>query len=1020
MHEPTEKPPTFIPRPATRQRHAFAAVAAALAIVLFHQPPAPAELVATDPFAYDAGRLQRADGGQGFEGEGPGWKASARGTAKVVSSGLQARLGDQPLGAGGAIEIRGFDDRDNPLRRQLQQAYVGDELFVRFLLRYDADSIDLASGKKNSPDEGEFFVLWLDDIDGSDGATHNTNVPNIGLHVATRGGGKGKNRFMVRIGSTNQAFTDVDVTGNRTYVIVGRLAKSIGGPRNAYDTFQIWVDPQPDERDRPLATSKNRRGVNLVQWIGFATGRKTEPADRIVVDELALGSTWESVLGLPEKTQPTQSRPAQLAEVDFARDVYPILKNRCFECHAGRDAESGVRLDVVEEVLGHTTGNALAIPGRGEESPLWQRVTATEDDERMPPEGERLGERQVAILRAWIDRGVAWDEGLLPSPTVETDHWAFQPIERPAVPQVDNADWVRNPIDAFVAAGHRRQKLRPSPPASAAELVRRLSFGLTGLPPQPEDVERLATDFSDEAYGELVEHYLAAPQYGERWARHWLDVVRWAESNGYQHNRLRHHAWRYRDYVVRSFNADKPYDQFLREQIAGDELNPRDDDHLIATGFLAAARVSANQMNRDIQRNDILVDIVNATGESILGLTLGCAQCHNHKFDPLTARDYYRFQAFFAKGQLGNLVLEEAARKTAGGAKKDRDLPQAFGFYAPSTSPASVRRLRMRDIKYPLPYNLNQLADARTHLLIRGEVDNPGPLVQPGWPAVFGRTADHEKVNERPRTALADWLTSRDNPLTARVWVNRIWHYHFGRGLVEHASDFGVRTPRPVQHELLDWLAAELMESGWSTGHIQRLIVSSSPYRQASRHRPDAAKIDPDNQWLWRFPPRRLEAEAIRDAVLAVSGELDLTRGGPSVTPDSAAGRVRRTLYLRQKRRNLPEVQTLFDGPSAVVSCGERRTSTVPLQPLYLLNNDFMVQRAEAFAKRVQALAPADRSGQIEQAFLLALGRPPDEEERQRAAAFLEPANTAAADADERLVHFCHALFNLNEFLYVQ
>jgi len=987
--------------------------------------PARAEIVASDPFEYPAGKLLVERGGRGFQSGGRGWKSSDRHTARVVATGLEATLAGKQFGSGGAIQIRGFDDRDNPLRRQLQQAYTGDELFVRFLIRYDADSIDVATGKKDSPDEGEFFVLWLDDIDGSDGAVHNTNVPNIGLHVATRGAGKGKNRFMVRIGSRNQAFTDVDVTGDRTYIVVGRLAKSIGGPRNAYDTFQIWIDPKPEERDRPLATSRNRRGINLVQWVGFATGRKTEPADRIVVDELVLGSTWESVLGLPEETKPTQPRPASTAGVDFRRDVYPLLKQRCFECHAGRDADSGVRLDVLEEVLGHTTGNALAVAGKSKSSPLVKRVTAETEDERMPPEGDRLDEKQIAILKAWIDQGVAWDAGLLPSPAIETDHWAFQVIERPPVPKVRDADWVRNPIDAFVAAGHEKQKLQPSPQASPVALARRLCFGLTGLPPKPEGAERLSSGDFEKAYDALVEQYLASPQYGERWARHWLDVARWGESNGYQHNRQRHHAWRYRDYVVRSFNDDKPYVQFLREQIAGDELNPRDDDHLIATGFLAAARVSANQMNREIQRNDILVDMVNATGESILGLTLGCAQCHNHKFDPITARDYYRFKAFFVKGQLGNLVLEQASKTTrAGKEKKESGLPQTFGFYAPSTSPAPVTRLRMRDIKYPLPYQPAHLAQAKTHLLIRGEVDNLGPVVQPGWPAVFGRIANQQKVNERPRTALVRWLTSRENPLTARVWVNRIWHYHFGRGLVEQTSDFGVRTPKPAHHRLLDWLAAELMENAWSTKHIQRLIVSSNTYRQAAKYRPDAAKIDPDNQWLWRYTPRRLEAEAIRDAVLAVSGELDLTRGGPSVRPDSAAGRVRRTLYLLQKRQDLPEVQDLFDGASAVVSCGKRRTSTVPLQPLYLLNSAFMVQRAKAFAKRVEALAPGDPQDQIEQAFRMALGRRPDEQERQRAAAFLQPtpasgAHFSAADADQRLVHFCHALLNLNEFIYI-
>lgn len=942
-----------------------------------------------------------------------GWKTSARPTWRFVDDGLRYSLGNRTLGAGGAVEIRGRDDRDNPLRRRLASPITADELFVRFVLRYDAASIDTAS-----EDEGEFFVLWLDDIDGSDGATHNTNVPNIGLHVPTRGPDKGQNRFMVRIGASNSAFTKVNVEGDRTFLVVGRLSKSIGGTRSQYDTFQMWVNPDPDGRSQPLATSTSRRGINLVEWVGFATGRKTEPDDRIYVDEVALGLTWESVLGLPAKKGAQPEVPQQYADVDFRRDVYPILSAHCFECHRGRDAESGSRLDVLEEVLGHTTGHAMAMPGRSEQSPIVQRVTATANSvERMPPEGERLSDREIAVLRAWIAQGVSWDEKLLPSPSLESSHWAFQPIRRPAVPRVADGAWAANPLDAFLAAGRTGQNLPRSPAASPLTLIRRLTLDLTGLPPELGDIQHFVSDESPGAYRRLVDRLLASPHYGERWGRHWLDVARWAESNGYQHNRLRHHAWRYRDYVIRSFNQDKPYDAFVRQQVAGDELEPYSDENLVATGFLAAARVSANQMNRDIQRNDILVDIVNAAGESLLGLTMGCAQCHNHKFDPISARDYYRFQAFFAKGQLGNLVLKHPAQQ----GKPSADRPQAFGFYAPSTSRTPVTRLPMRDIKYPLPYNPAELARTKTYLLIRGEVDRLGPVVDPGWPLIFGRSDDPQKLNRSPRTALADWLASPDNPLTARVWVNRIWHYHFGRGLVETTSDFGVRTEAPVQQDLLDWLAAELIDSGWSTKHIHRLIVLSNTYRQASRFRAECAEIDPDNQFYWRWTPRRLEAEAIRDSILAVSGELDLARGGPGIAPDSPESDRRRTVYLRQKRQEMPVLQELFDGAGAVESCSRRRTSTVPLQPLYLLNSEFVVERAGAFARRVARAGGADVQARVNIAFALALGRQPDEDELVRALDFLQGVgnDTGQAASAERWLHFCHALLNLNEFAYV-
>jgi hypothetical protein len=942
---------------------------------------------------------------------------SARRKAAAIGEGLQYAFGDSQFGAGGAIEIRGFGDRDNPLRRRLASAYSQDELYVRFLLRYDAASLDRPGVEGG---DGEFFVLWLDDIDGSDGAVHNTNVPNIGLHTPASGPQAKKNLFMVRIGSNRQAFTNVEVEGDRTYLIVGRLAKSTGGAGAPFDTFQVWIDPRPEDAGRPLATSTSSRGVSLVRWVGFATGKKTEPNDRIVIDELALGSSWESVLGLPEAGGGRSSAMPSLGPVDFRRDVFPILKTRCFECHSGAESESGIRLDTWEEILGHSTGNPLVVAGDDDASLLIQRVTA-EGDQRMPPDGPPLDEEQIAVLKRWIDQGLEWDEELLPTPMPETDHWAFQPIERPPIPKPANSDWVRNPIDAFIAAGHAGQVLSPSSEAEPLALARRAAFGLTGLPPAPEDVEQLAGDASPAAYERFVDRLLSSPQYGERWARHWLDVARWGESNDYQHNNVRRHAWRYRDYVVRSFNSDKPYDRFLREQLAGDEMAPYADEQIIATGFLAAARVSGNEMDERIRRNNVLVDIVNATSSAMLGLTLECAQCHNHKFDPVTARDYYQMQAFFAKGQLGNLVLRGDEQPDSAAPKSP---PQTFGFYAPSTSPTAVTRLPMEEIRYPLPFDPYELAEARTHLLIRGEVDSLGPVVSPAWPAVLGRVEDRAAIDQRPRTMLADWLTARENPLTARVWVNRIWHYHFGRGLVQETNDFGARTEPPLHKDLLDWLAAELMEGGWSTRRIQRLIVTSSTYRQGSKHNAQMAAIDPDNHYYWRWTPRRLEAEAIRDAVLAVSGQLDLSRGGPSVAADSPDAESRRSLYLLQKRQELPEMQTLFDGNTGVVSCGRRDVSTVPLQPLYLLNNPFMVRQAEALAKRVAEEAGGDLDARVITAFRRTLAREPDGEELARAIAYLESSagrtETGGDDwLDRRFVHFCHALINLNEFCYV-
>lgn len=691
-------------------------------------------------------------------------------------------------------------------------------------------------------------------------------------------------------------------------------------------------------------------------------------------------------------------------------------------------------------------------------------------------------------------------------------HWAYQPIHNPEVPQITKETRASNPIDAFIAARHTAKGLTPAPEASRRVLIRRLSLDLLGLPPTLEEIEAFLSDRSPDAYEKLVDRLLASPHYGERWGRHWLDLARWAESEGYESNHSRPYAWRYRDYIVRSFNEDKPYPQFIREQLAGDEIRPYSDDNLIATGFLAAARLSSNEEDTDRQRNDVLVDIVNTAGNVFLGLTLNCAQCHSHKFDAIKLRDYYRFMGFFVKGQPANLALKdpklqakyEAARppeyeparqlqktlflaarqrltaeakrklssatlaaletpaeqrtpeqeqlaheanlkfqftakqiekairdedrplytelqkKLAALEKSMLDRPQTFGFYAPSTAALKVDVLPMKGF-YPLPYEPTQLAQARPHLLSGGDVHRRGAALDVGWPTVFGPTPK-ETTATAPRLALADWLTSPRHPLTARVWVNRLWQYHFGRGLVATPNDFGVKGSPPSHPALLDWLASELIRSGGSAKHIHRLIVCSRTYRQSSRPHEGNARLDPDNVLLWRWSPRRLEAEAIRDAMLAVSGELDQTVGGPSDTDENKS--VRRTLYLVQKRERPPAVQALFDGPStSAESCPCRAVSTVPLQSLYLLNNDFAVQRARAFARRVSVRGGSAPQRLIENAFVLALGRMPDDVERQATRDFFAVhAQDLAGPSDvpAALIHFCQALMNVNEFAYLE
>ncbi len=914
------------------------------------------------------------------------------------------------------FSITGTGGRNNPLRRAITPAFTGDEFFVRFHLRYDADSIDAP------PDSsGEFFVLWLDREEGSDGSTHSNNVPNLGIHVKDD-----QNRFMIRYNSSGQRFGP-PLQGDRDYLILGRLWKSRPGPQERFDQLDLWVDPKPDEENSPDVSLQNNRTISEVGWIGFSTGAKTEIEDQIDVWDIRVADSWRAILDLPSELAGTDldsehSRFNREKTVSFRDDIFPLLSGHCFECHQGQDAEEGIRLDVFDEVLNQV------VPFQSDQSRLYQLVR----DHEMPPDGSRLSEEESRLIAAWIDEGLDWDPSLLPTPVPETDHWSFQPIERPVIPRVKNQKWIRTPVDAFIAARHEEAGLVANPPADTATINRRLSLDLHGLPPDPSSM-------GDALH---VDQLLADPAYGQRWARHWLDVARWAESNGHQHNRDRPHAWRYRDWVIDAFNAGMPFDDFLRQQIAGDEISPYAPENLIATGFLAAARYSGNELDKQIQRNDILVDVANTTASAFLGLTLECAQCHSHKFDPISIRDYYRFQAFFVSGQPQNLVLNDGgsafelsrrrfelfdrvhqrlvnvrrkqgypepiyvtpktvvARMLPGEKKEYEELSrrlesydQAWSFYSPST--ASTRlAVAPHDMRWPLPSNPELLAKLKASILPRGDAKARGIFVDPGWPAVFGRSAS---VPSQTRLDLTAWMTDAENPLTARVWVNRLWQWHFGRGLVETSSDFGTRGGRPSHPRLLDFLASELIAHDWDTSHIHRLILESSTYRLSSQYSGANAEIDPDNRLLWRWTPRRLEAEAIRDSILAVSGQIDLREGGPSVGRHSN----RRSIYLTQKRDSLPAEQVLFDGANGITSCSRRRVSTNALQPLWLMNSELVQQAAVDFA---------GRAGDVETALRIALHRDGDDEEIATLQGLAERYGLESA---------CLAILNSSEFLYV-
>ena len=792
------------------------------------------------------------------------------------------------------------------------------------------------------------------------------------------------------------------------------------------------------------------------------------------------------------------------AGVDFKRDVQPIFAERCYSCHGADKQRNNLRLDRRAAALAGGDSGPSIVAGSSSQSRLYRYVAGLDEKIVMPAKGERLTSNQVALIKEWIDAGAPWPEEPEENPAA---HWAFKP---PAF----NASQTPpgNRIDEFIAREQRTRKLTAAPEASRRTLVRRLSIDLLGLPPEPQVVEAFVADKSADAYEKLVERLLASPHYGERWGRHWLDFARWAESEAYEVNGFRPAAWRYRDYVVESFNRDKPYDQFLREQIAGDELEPHSDENIIATGFLGAARFNANEEDKAVQRNEPLVDMANATATVTMGLTLACAQCHDHKFDPITIRDYYRFQGFFVRGQMNSLLLRDtnlwrayettgippafetsksllkqitepvrtklaveakekltveqrealaipAEQRTAEEAEiaanadkllnvskdkiekalnvEDRTLvqelekkiaqldkeiedakPQAWGFYSPATSPHKIEIIPARGV-YPLPYEPAELKKTIPVVLRRGDVHRPANKLKPGFPEIISSNAPlavFAGTNSFPtRRAMVDWLTSTNSPLTARVWVNWIWQHHFGRGLVATSGDFGLRGAKPTHPELLDWLAAEAMRGGWSTKHIHRLILLSKTYRQSAQPNANNAAIDPENEFLWRWQPRRLEAEAIRDSALAVSGELDRARGGQSVKPEDEEQQLRRALYLRQKRLDPPSMAGLFDLPTANESCPKRHVSTVTLQPLYMMNSDFMFKRAKAFAKRVQEKGGEQREKQIAVAFEMAFARTPEESELRSALKFF--GGTTASD---RLVPFCHALLNANEFVYLE
>jgi len=636
----------------------------------------------------------------------------------------------------------------------------------------------------------------------------------------------------------------------------------------------------------------------------------------------------------------------------------------------------------------------------------------------------------------------------------ETAHWSFRPRAAGAVPVFADAaarTWIRSAIDAFVLKELRARGLTPTTEADRATLIRRLTFDLTGLPPTPEDADAFVRDDSPDAYERLVDRLLANPRHGERAARHWLDVVRFAETEGFEYDREWPGAWRYRDWVIRAFNDDKPFDRFTFEQLAGDELPGDDLEKLVATGFHRLGPVRRNAGNQLVasSRNEVLTEMADAVGATFLGLTVGCARCHDHKFDDITQKDYYRLQAFVGAAQEHNEVLvapdvqADWTRRTEPLAKRIKELQKKLD--TADVAGVAALNAEISDLQSKLPDPLPTIGGVRNrmdeqsvvHVLKRGDPENKGVRVGPRVPGALATSTNIELAADTsdPRTRLARWLTRPDHPLTARVWANRIWQQHFGRGIVATANDFGANGSLPSHPELLDWLADRLVDNGWRTKGLRRLILLSATYRQsAAPVDPTAtARLDPDNRLLGRFPRRRLGAEEIRDSLLAVAGRLNPKTGGPSimvpvdadlvdqlydplqwrVTP-GASEHDRRSIYLQVKRNLQLPFFAVFDQPDSQVSCARRDCGTHALQALELLNGELSNRLAADLADRLRRECGSDPARIVDRAFRLATGRAPAPREAAASLAFLR-----AGSGDDSLKEFALALFNLNAFIYV-
>ncbi|QDU60394.1 Planctomycete cytochrome C [Planctomycetes bacterium Pan216] len=756
----------------------------------------------------------------------------------------------------------------------------------------------------------------------------------------------------------------------------------------------------------------------------------------------------------------------------FEQHIRPLLITHCYDCHSEDSGEMAgeLLLDRREGWSKGGTGGPAIVPSHPEKSLLMRAVRYTDSELKMPPE-DKLSATEIAHLEEWIRRG-AKDPRDQPAPVSEEKSidveagrafWAFRSPEKRRVPAVAREDWPRTPIDHFLLAKMEAEDVVPAAPADRRDLIRRAYFDLVGLPPAPEEVDAFLADSSDEAFDRVIEDLLASPRYGERWGRHWLDVVRYADSNGLDENAGFAHAWRYRDYVIDSFNEDKPFDEFLIEQIAGDLLPYADDEtrqrQLIATGFLSLGAKVLAEPDKTKLAMDIVDEQIRTLGRSVIGLTIGCARCHDHKFDPISTRDYYSLAGIFrstqtmehdingviisrwwehglAEGEERELIEELDARIAILHDKLANAEPKEIAALK-----AEVRRLNKLRDQTPSAMGVREgtIANVRVHR--RGSHLTLGDEVPRGFPVVLTRSPVEVQEKSSGRLELARWLTAPDHPLTARVLANRLWRWHFGRGLVKTTDNFGKLGEVPSHPELLDWLAVRLIEEGWSIKQLHREIMRSRVYQMSSHASDETLRRDPDNRLYSRAPVQRLSAEQMRDSLLAVSGLLEPTMGGPacdmpnrdlvfnhtSMDMTDYADR-RRSVYLPVIRNHVYDFFQQFDFPDPANVSGDRNTTTVAPQALLLMNSDEVSDSAEAFAERLIEEGPRPDAERVDRAYRIAFGRHATAEEIARSLRFLDRFREAmpqAASAEPRpvpkraWVALGQVLLVSNEFVYV-